>query len=863
MSFSGNASVVASHAALRLLSSATYQTALVEGVVSTPDGGGGTYAYVASSTSGCVFTASVSGFTLAVSAVSNGTLAVGLSINRGDTGASIGTISALGTGTGGTGTYTLNSSATITSMTFTGDSNSYYLVAADGGRWFNVGSYQQTVAEISAGVAPTNFQYQFGDPRRYGAVGGPSGSVPSTDDSAAWAKCVRLGCALIPPGWAFKVVTGASISGQMVVLGSGPNSQLYCDGSILTVTNGNNSVIDNIYLGNISPTLTIQRYVYTSVTTTCIGAAGNPTITVANANGIVEGMEIFCGACWNGCTVTAVSGTTITMSKNLTTTPSNTPITFQNYTFNGQAGLITAITQGSSAVVTSSSTLGANPWSVGNVVGFGGVVGMTQINGLTGSVTAIGGSSGAWTATVNINTSSFSAFTASGTPVMSTALATLAVNNMDGRYQPNPNDFEWQALTAAQQSQAQIGPVITLTGNHVNVSRVYGIYVSILFQGCSYSSAVNCDLKGGWAWGGIAFITASGDLAVTVRTAGNKAIGNTIRDHAYEGIYVEACDGCVIEGNVITGVGESGLKKGLGVTGLRSANNRIVACWQGGIDYQDNFPNNGTLVANSSSIGDYVAWCGLGGAQFGGSGWKIDITVEYNPCAAVYAIISDSRFSGTFRENCYANLNTAVPNTITVTGSNNIIDGVRAYNETSRGRTGYDLAVAGGASAATTTTIMNVDLRPLVVGSPLFTSGYITFPLVNVRTGASASDINGTFVILDSPPGAWHVYQPTYGTTVTIDRSMGNLFQIYATNGTAFTISNPIQGPIGAGDRIAIRLVNASGGALGAISWGTAYAVGATAFTASNGYNRTIEFEYDGTGYFEIIRGTIDIPNSP
>ena len=63
---------------------------------------------------GAVVTGSISGTTLTVSAVAAGTIAVGQSVG----GASAGTyITALGTGTGGTGTYTVNNSQTVASGT--------------------------------------------------------------------------------------------------------------------------------------------------------------------------------------------------------------------------------------------------------------------------------------------------------------------------------------------------------------------------------------------------------------------------------------------------------------------------------------------------------------------------------------------------------------------------------------------------------------------------------------------------------------------------------------------------------------------------------------------------------------------------
>ncbi len=77
---------------------------------------------------------------------------------------------------------------------------------------------------------------------------------------------------------------------------------------------------------------------------------------------------------------------------------------------------ITGITRAASAVVTV-STGAANPFVVGQQIVFASVAGMTQINGLTGTVSAVGGSLGSWAATVNINSSAFSAYASGGTAV--------------------------------------------------------------------------------------------------------------------------------------------------------------------------------------------------------------------------------------------------------------------------------------------------------------------------------------------------------------------------------------------------------------------------------------------------------------
>lgn len=68
---------------------------------------------------------------------------------------------------------------------------------------------------------------------------------------------------------------------------------------------------------------------------------------------------------------------------------------------------VTGITQAASAVV----TVGAHTFAVGESVHFTGVVGMTQINGLRGLITAVG----ATDITVAINSTGFTAYTSGGT----------------------------------------------------------------------------------------------------------------------------------------------------------------------------------------------------------------------------------------------------------------------------------------------------------------------------------------------------------------------------------------------------------------------------------------------------------------
>jgi len=73
--------------------------------------------YTVTITPDAIFTASISGTTLTVTAVASGTIAVGQRINAFGIDPSL-TITALGTGSGGTGTYTISASASANSQTF-------------------------------------------------------------------------------------------------------------------------------------------------------------------------------------------------------------------------------------------------------------------------------------------------------------------------------------------------------------------------------------------------------------------------------------------------------------------------------------------------------------------------------------------------------------------------------------------------------------------------------------------------------------------------------------------------------------------------------------------------------------------------
>jgi hypothetical protein len=81
-----------------------------------------------------------------------------------------------------------------------------------------------------------------------------------------------------------------------------------------------------------------------------------------------------------------------------------------------------------------------------------------------------------------------------------------------------------------------------------------------------------------------------------------------------------------------------------------------------------------------------------------------------------------------------------------------------------------------------------------------------------------------------SPLGlAFRLVQPVFGASITIDCSQGSYFQVVATGSTNITLANPTNVPNAIAFQIIIEIQNQSGGAMGTVSFGTAYKNPATA----------------------------------
>jgi hypothetical protein len=99
----------------------------------------------------------------------------------------------------------------------------------------------------------------------------------------------------------------------------------------------------------------------------------------------------------------------------------------------------------------------------------------------------------------------------------------------------------------------------------------------------------------------------------------------------------------------------------------------------------------------------------------------------------------------------------------------------------------------------------------------------------------------------------------TYGTTVSVsDLGIANHFLLTPTDGVAFTISSP--GGKVAGQCVTFTIKNTTGGALGAVTWGSFYKM-ASWVQPATGFSRSITFMCDGTNLIEVSRAAADIPN--
>jgi hypothetical protein len=94
----------------------------------------------------------------------------------------------------------------------------------------------------------------------------------------------------------------------------------------------------------------------------------------------------------------------------------------------------------------------------------------------------------------------------------------------------------------------------------------------------------------------------------------------------------------------------------------------------------------------------------------------------------------------------------------------------------------------------------------------------------------------------------------TYSASMTPDCRLGRYQTINASNTTAFTINNPTNAPVGTETaELTIEIQNSSGGALGAVTWGSAFNSASWTFTApANGKKRAFHFRWNGSSWVYV-----------
>lgn len=97
----------------------------------------------------------------------------------------------------------------------------------------------------------------------------------------------------------------------------------------------------------------------------------------------------------------------------------------------------------------------------------------------------------------------------------------------------------------------------------------------------------------------------------------------------------------------------------------------------------------------------------------------------------------------------------------------------------------------------------------------------------------------------------------TYTTNNLVPCGLADCFDFDFTGSSATNMTAPTDPFI---KRITIRVKNTSGGALGALTWNAVYKMSAWTQPAA-GFNRSIQFEYDGTNWIQVGGASIDVPN--
>jgi hypothetical protein len=131
---------------------------------------------------------------------------------------------------------------------------------------------------------------------------------------------------------------------------------------------------------------------------------------------------------------------------------------------------------------------------------------------------------------------------------------------------------------------------------------------------------------------------------------------------------------------------------------------------------------------------------------------------------------------------------------------------------------------------------------------------------VNFLNSATPKDVFSTVVAaVLNKVFVGQVATPTYAAVVTVDARQGRTFTITATNTSpwALVVANAV-----AGQEIALRFRNTSGGVMGTITMPTTFRLAGAWVNPANSTNRVLVLTYDPSGvWYEVSRSPADIPN--
>lgn len=103
-------------------------------------------------------------------------------------------------------------------------------------------------------------------------------------------------------------------------------------------------------------------------------------------------------------------------------------------------------------------------------------------------------------------------------------------------------------------------------------------------------------------------------------------------------------------------------------------------------------------------------------------------------------------------------------------------------------------------------------------------------------------------------------FNANWTPSAVIDQRTGNaVAEMNVTTNGAITVKPPVG--LGPGQRLTLRFINTSGGAMGTITWDPVYHLAGAFVAPANNNRRSIDFIYDGTTLHESGRNTADVAN--